>query len=59
MTNCLKTAQIFFFFFGCTCGVWKFLGQVLNHSYSCDLHQAGPGIALASLQQPELLQLDS
>ena len=37
----------FFFFNGCTCGIWKFLGQKLNPSCSCGntesfnpLHQA-------------------
>ena len=27
----------FFLFYGCTCGVWKFPGQGLNPSHSCDL----------------------
>ena len=26
----------FFFFFGCTCGIWKFVGQGPNLSHSCD-----------------------
>ena len=34
-----KQGQIAFCFFvsfyGCTCGIWKFLGQGLNHSCSC------------------------
>ena len=30
------------YFYGCTCGIWKFLGQGLNPSHSCDLsHSCG------------------
>ena len=29
----------FFFFFSCTHGIWKFLGQELNLSHTCDLWQ--------------------
>ena len=31
----------FFFFFSCIRGIWKFLGQGLNLSFSCDLHCSG------------------
>ena len=30
--------QIFFFFYGCTLGTWKFPGQRLNLSHNCDLY---------------------
>ena len=30
----------FFFFFGCSHGIWKFLGQGSNLSYSCDPHHS-------------------
>ena len=30
----------FFFFYGCTSGMWKFLGQGLNLFLSCDLHHS-------------------
>ena len=29
-------ATLLFFFFGCTCGMWKFLGQGLNLSHGSD-----------------------
>ena len=32
---------IYFFLFGCTCGMKKFLGQGLNPSYSSDLSRSG------------------
>ena len=45
--NTQKSVTSFFFFNGCTCGIWKFLGQKLNPSHSCGnaesfdpLHQA-------------------
>ena len=31
---------LFFLFFSCTCGIWKFPGQGLNLNCSCDLHQS-------------------
>ena len=30
----------FFFFLDCICGVWKFLGQMLNLCCSCSLHHS-------------------
>ena len=39
----IKLSFFFFFFFplfGCTCGIWKFLGQGLNLSLSCNLCQS-------------------
>ena len=32
-----KEIREFFPFYGCTCGIWKFLGEGLNRSCSCDL----------------------
>ena len=35
-----------FFFFSYACRIWKFLGQGLNLSHSCDLHSGGNGGSL-------------
>ena len=62
--------SFFINFYGYTQGIWKFLSQRLNPSNNCNLclscgnmdplsHCAGPGIEPSSLQQLELLQLDS
>ena len=32
--------NLFFFFYDCTCGIWKFLAQGLNPSHSCHLHHS-------------------
>ena len=58
------------FFNGCTCGIWKFLGQGLNPSHSCNpCRWCGSAESFDPLCQardwtctsmgPELLQLDS
>lgn len=42
------------FFYGCTCGTWKFLGQGLNLRYSCDLHgSCGNTRSFTPLRQAE------
>ena len=58
---------LFFFFFGCTLGIWKFPDQELNPSVSYDFRHScasagsltlctGLGVELMPLQQPKLLQ---
>ena len=58
---------VFVLFFGCTRGIWKFPGQGLNPSHSCDLchswgnagsltHCARPGIKPLPQQRPKSLQ---
>ena len=34
--SCFICLKPYFFFFGCTCGMWKFLGQELNLCHSSD-----------------------
>ena len=68
--GCYFFFQMRFFLNDCTHSIWKFSGQRLNPSHSCDLHHscsnagplthcAGLGIKPAPPQWPELLQLDS
>ena len=57
---------ILFYFFCHTCSIWKFLGQGLNLSHSCNLHcnarsltySPEPGMEPTPQQQPKPLQLD-
>ena len=37
ITSLSSSQNNFFFFNGCTGGIWKFLGEWLNLSHSCDL----------------------
>ena len=39
LNNFIFTLDIFFFF-GCTCSIWKFLGQGSNQSHSFNLHHS-------------------
>ena len=57
---------IFYFYFflnGCTCNIWKFLGQGLNLSHMFDnlrfSYTTGPGVERMPPQLSELLQLAS
>ena len=38
-------------FYGCTCGIWKFLGQELNRSYSC---RPTPKLAATEQARPRI-----
>lgn len=56
----------FFFFNGCTLGIWRFLDLRLNPVYTSAIavqdpltHWAGPGIQSMPPQWPQPLQLDS
>ena len=63
---CFYLFIYFLFLNGCTCGIWKFLGQGLNRiepqlqpTPDPSTHCTGSGIKPEPLQQPELLQSDS